>query len=134
MNLMDIKGEHQTLLSQEDQDEHDFSQFQTKPGESFDFKQGYDTAVYEVHKQYKLRTRTIDISKPSKPKDGKQPNKTKSKAVVIEPTDIPVPSPHHVTVEDITEMQPSINQPLPPLSSVQNSTSVPKSSPITEKP
>ena len=27
MNLMDLKGEHQTFLSQEDQDEHDFSQF-----------------------------------------------------------------------------------------------------------
>lgn len=71
MNLMDLKGEHQTFLSQEDQDEYNFSQFQTNSGESFDFKQGYDTAMYEVHKQYKLRTRTIDISEPNKIKDGK---------------------------------------------------------------
>ena len=59
MNLMDLKGEHQTFLSQEDQDEYNFSQFQTKSGESFHFKQGYDIFVYEVHKQYKLRTRTL---------------------------------------------------------------------------
>ena len=110
MNLMDLKGEHQTFLSQEDQDEHNLSQFQTKSGESFDFKQGYDTAVYEVHKQYKLRTRTIDISEPSKPKDGKQPNKIKSKAVITEPVDTNVPNPHQVTVEDITEAQPSVDQ------------------------
>lgn len=71
MNLMDLKGEHQTFLTQEDQEEHDCNQFHTKTGESFDFKQGYDTVVYEVQKQYKLRTRTIDISEPSKTKDGK---------------------------------------------------------------
>lgn len=38
MNLMDLKGGHQTFLSQEDQDEHDCNQFHTKSGESFDFK------------------------------------------------------------------------------------------------
>jgi len=50
INVMDLNGEHQTFLTQEDQDEHDCNQFQTKTGESFDFKQGYDTAVYEMHK------------------------------------------------------------------------------------
>ena len=50
MNLVDLKGEQQTFLTQEDQDEHDFNQFQTKSGESFDFKQGYESVVYEVHK------------------------------------------------------------------------------------
>jgi len=102
MNLIDPKVGHQTFLSQEDQDEHNCNQFQTKFGESFDFKQGYDTVVYEVHKQYKLRTRTVDISEPSKTKDGKQSNKIKSKAVITEPADIPIPNSHQVTVEDIT--------------------------------
>lgn len=90
--------------------------------------------MYEVHKQYKLRTRTVDISEPSKTKDGKQHNKIKSKAVITEPVDVPVPNPHQLTIEDITEMQPSIDQPLPPSSSEQTSNSVPKSSPNVEKP
>jgi len=82
MNLIDLKGEQQIFLTQEDQDDHEINQFQTKSGESFDFKQGYDSAVYEVHKQYKLRTRTIDIPVPSKPKGTKQPSKIKSNAII----------------------------------------------------
>ena len=134
INSFDLKNGYQAFQTQEDQHEHDFNQFQTKSGESFDFKQGYDTAVYEVHKQYKLRTRTIDIPEPRKPKDGKQTNNFKRKAVVTEPADIPTPNPHQVTVEDITEMQPLIDQPLPPSSSKENSNSVPKIPPKTEKP
>lgn len=30
-------------------------QLQLESGESFDFKQGYESAIYEVHKQYILR-------------------------------------------------------------------------------
>ena len=90
MNLMDLKGEHQTFLTQEDQNEHDSTQFQTKTGESFDFKQGYDTAVYEVHKQYKLRTRTVDISEPSKTKEGKQTSKIKNTVVITKLADTTV--------------------------------------------
>ena len=71
MNLVDLKAEQQIFLTQQDQDEHDLNQFQTNSGESFDFKQGYDTAVYEVHKQYKLRTRTIDVPKKVKANDTK---------------------------------------------------------------
>ena len=134
MNLMDLKGEHQTVLSQEDQNELDYNQFQTKSGESFDFKQGYDTVVYEVHKQYKLRARTIDISKPGKTKEGKQPNKIKNKPVMTEPADTTVPNPQQVTVEDITDTQPSVEQPLSPPSSKENSNSVPKRPPETVKP
>ena len=72
---MGLKSEQQVFLTQEDQDDHDIKQFHTKSGESFDFKQGYDSAIYEVHKQYKLITRTIDVSDPIKPKDAKQPKK-----------------------------------------------------------
>ena len=108
MNLINLKGEQQIFLTQEDQDDHEINQFQTKSGESFDFKQGYDSAVYEVHKQYKLRTRTIDVPVPSKSKESKQPKKIKGKAIITELADITAPNPHQVTVEDITDMQPSI--------------------------
>jgi len=66
INLMGLNDEHQVFLSQEDHKDDDIKQFQTKSGESFDFKQGYDTAVYEVHKQYKLRSRTVNITQPEK--------------------------------------------------------------------
>jgi len=32
-------------------------QLQLESGESFDFKQGYELAIYEVHKQYNLRSK-----------------------------------------------------------------------------
>ena len=134
MNLLDLKGEQQIFLTREDQDDHEISQFQTKSGESFDFKQGYDSAVYEVHKQYKLRTRTIDIPASSKPKEDKQPNRIKGKVIVTEPADITFTNPHQVTVEDITVMQPSIDQPLPSFSLKENPNSTPKDLPKTEIP
>ena len=133
MNLMDLKGEHKTFLTQEDQDEHECNQFHTKTGESFDFKQGYNIAVYEVHKQYKLRTRIVDIFEPSKTKDSRQPNKIKSKVVITKPVDTIVPNPHQVTIEDITDTQPSVDQPFPPSSSEQTPNSVPRNSPKAEK-
>jgi len=68
---MGLKNEQNVFLTQEYQDYHDVNQFQTKSGESFDFKEGYDSAVYEVHKQYKLRTRTIYVPENVKPKDVK---------------------------------------------------------------
>jgi len=51
INLMGLNDEQEVFLSQEDQEDDNINQFQTKSGESFDFKQGYDTTVYEVHKQ-----------------------------------------------------------------------------------
>jgi len=76
---MGPNGEHKIFLTQDDQEAHTFNQFQTKSGESFDFREGYDATVYEVHKQYKLRSRTIDSPEPNKQKDTKQPKKTKDK-------------------------------------------------------
>jgi len=32
-------------------------QLQIESGESFDYKQGYEYAIYEVHKQYSLRSK-----------------------------------------------------------------------------
>ena len=93
------------------------NQFQTKSGESFDFKQGYDTVVFEVHKQYKLRTRTIDVPAPSRTKESKKPNKINSKVIITKPADTIVPNLHQVIVEDMTDVQLSIDEPLPPSSS-----------------
>jgi len=135
MNLVDLKGEQQIFLTQQDQDEHDFNQFQTQSGESFDFKQGYDSAVYEVHKQYKLRTRTIDVTEPIKQKESKQPKKIKDRAASTEPTKQTIPDSKEVTIEDITDtpdMQPSNDQPLLPSSSEENVNSSPKSLPKAE--
>ena len=124
INLMGLKSEQQVFLTQEDQDDHDIK-FQTKSGESFDFKQGYDLAVYEVHKQYKLRTRTIDVSDPIKPKDAKQRKKVKDKATIIEPANKTDPKLKEVTVEDVSDIQPSNNQPFVSFPSKDNVNSTP---------
>ena len=89
---MDLKGEQQFFLTQEDQDDHEINQFQTKSSESFDFKQGYDSSVYEVHKQYKPRTRTVDVPEKVKPSDTKQPKKIKEKATLIETVSVSLSS------------------------------------------
>jgi len=65
------------FLTQEDQEAHILKQFQTQSGETFDFREGYDIAIYEVHKQYNLRSRKIDVPETSKQKDTKQPKKGK---------------------------------------------------------
>ena len=68
---MGLDSEHQLFLTQEYQEVYNDNQFHTKSGESFDFREGYDAAVYKVHKQYKLRSRTIYVPEPLKPKDSK---------------------------------------------------------------
>lgn len=111
INLMGLNSEQQIFLTQDDQEAHTFNQFQTKSRESFDFGEGYDAIVYEVHKQYKLRSRTIDVHKPSKQKDTKQPKKVKDKTF---PTELPTKTnlnPKEPMVEDISDLQPSNNQP-----------------------
>jgi len=99
INLMGLNNEQQVFLSQEDQEDEEVKQFQTKSGESFDFKQGYDTAVFEVHKQYKLRSRTINVPQPEKTKDDQQ----SKKATILESKDKSDPITKEVTIEDITE-------------------------------
>ena len=65
INLMGLNNEQQVFLTQEDQEAHILKQFQTQSGESFDFREGYDTTIYDVHKQYNLRRRRIDV--PNRP-------------------------------------------------------------------
>jgi len=131
---MGLNSEKQIFLTQDDQGDHDINQFQTKFGESFDFREGYDAVVYEVHKQYKLRSRTIDVPKPIKSKDTKQPKKIKEKAVLTEPSNRTDPNPKEVTVEDIAEIQPFKNKPFSFPSSKENSHSAPENISKKKKP
>jgi len=78
---MGLDDDEDIFLTQDDQESHMLQQFQTQTGESFDFKQGYDSAIFEVHKQYNLRSRrNIDAPEqnkktiPSQPKKGKASN------------------------------------------------------------
>ena len=68
---MGLKNDQHVFLSKEDQDSDDFHQIQSQTQEPFDFEQAYDPAVYELNKQYKLRTRTIDVPLPIKQKETK---------------------------------------------------------------
>jgi len=120
------------FLTQEDQDDHDINQLQTKSGEPFDFREGYDAAVYEVHKQYKLRSRTIDVPEPIKPKDTKQPKKIKDKTILIEPSDKIDPNPKEVTVEDVSDVHSSKNQPFTFPSTKEDSNGTPENNSKTE--
>ena len=99
INLMGLDGESQVFLTQEDHEDDEIKLFQTKSGESFDFKQGYDTAVYEVHKQFKLRSRTVNVNQPEKIKDNQQPKG----AIVTEPDDKTNSPSEEVIIEEITE-------------------------------
>jgi hypothetical protein len=105
---MGLNDEHQVFLSQEDHNDDEIQQFQTRTSESFDFKQGYDTAVYEVHKQYKLRSRTINVTQPEKTKDSQQPKR----AIVTEPNDTTDTVTNEITVQEVTEPLPSKQQPM----------------------
>jgi len=131
---MGLNSEQQIFLTQEDQDDHDINQFQTKSKESFDFREGYDAAVYEVQKQYKLRSRTIDVPEPIKPKDTKQPKKIKDKVILTEPSDKTDPNLKAVIVEDVSDTHSSKNQPFTFPSSKENSNSTPENNFKTEIP
>ena len=45
INLMGLNNEQQVFLTQEDQEAHILEKFQTQSSESFDFREGYDTAI-----------------------------------------------------------------------------------------
>jgi len=54
---MGLDNEENVFLTQDDQELYMLQQLQTQTGESFDYKQGYDSAIFEVHKQYNLRSK-----------------------------------------------------------------------------
>jgi len=57
INLMGLDDQNLVFLSQDEEELHMLQQLQTQSGESFDYKQGYDSAIFEVHKQYNLRSK-----------------------------------------------------------------------------
>ena len=114
---MGLDSEQQVFLTQDDQQAQECKQFQTKFGESFDFREGYDTTVYEVHKQYKLRSKTIDVPGITKPIHAKLPKKPSDKVVLIESSDKKLQ--REVTVEDVSDVQPSVNPSSTPLLSTE---------------
>ena len=57
INLMGLDDEETVFLTQDDQELHMLQQLQTQSRESFNYKQGYDSAIFEVHKQYNLRSK-----------------------------------------------------------------------------
>jgi len=76
---------------------------------------------------FKLRTRTIDVPENVKPNDTKQPKKIKDKAALIDSADKTDPNPKEVIIEDVTDMQPSNNQPFLSFPPKENVNSTPKS-------
>jgi len=57
-------------------------QLQTQSGESFDYKQRYDSAIFEVHKQNNLRSKkNSDSPDHTKKIVPNQPNKIKATPV-----------------------------------------------------
>lgn len=69
---MGLNNEREVFLTQDDQEAHILKQFKTQSGELFDFREGYDTTIYEVHKWYNLRSRIIDVPESNKQNASKQ--------------------------------------------------------------
>ena len=89
-------------------------QFQIQSGESFYYKQGYDSTILEVHKQYNLKSeKNYDILDQTKKTVPNQPTKIKealvSKILQILPRHNQNPS--RPTIVDITPNQPSDDHP-----------------------
>ena len=72
------------------------------------------------------------MSEPSKTKDTKQPKKIKDKATFTETADKTNPNSKEVTIEDVTEIYPSKNQPLVSSSLKENSNKTPQNPSETE--
>jgi len=107
---MRLNNEQQVFLTQEDQEVHMLEQFQTKSGESFDFREGYDTTVYEVHKQYNLRSRRIDVPETNKQEDTKQSDKGKSNTIPVHILSRKNPNPNNPIIDDVSDNQPQNKQ------------------------
>ena len=108
---MGLNSGQPIFLTQEDQEAHTLSQFQMQSGESFEFKKGYDTTVYEVHKQYNLRSMWIDIPDDPKQKTIKQSTKTKLKDSHIPIIPKSTSNPNSPTVEDVSDKDKSKQRP-----------------------
>jgi len=132
INLMGLDEEETIFLTHDDQELYMLQQLQTQTGESFDYKQGYDSAIFKVHKQYNLRSKkNTDV--PDQNKKGvpnqlekvKAPNQnplvTKTLQILSKPSQNP-PCP---IIEDVTNDQPSKEK---------HSTSVPLKETVDQSP
>lgn len=101
-------------------------QLQIQSGESFDYKQGYDSTIFELHRKNNLRSkRNVDVLEKTKKIVQNQTKKIKealvSKILQIIPRENQKPS--SPTIVDITSDQPSAD---PPSTSIPHTESVDK--------
>lgn len=111
---MGLDNEDIVFLTQDEQELHMLQHLQTQSRESFDYKQGYDYAIFEVHKQYNMRSKkntdTPDQTKktmPNQPRKIKVAPITKTLQILPRPNQNP-PGP---TIVDIIPNQPPNDQP-----------------------
>jgi len=125
INLMGLDDEGEVFLSQDDQEAHILKQFQTQSRESFDFRQGYDSTIFEVHKQYNLRSRRINVPETNKKTVSNQPKKGKTVAKTLQILSRTNINPSNPIIEDVSDNQPNNEQP---------STSLPSKETVEEPP
>lgn len=104
---MGLNNEGEVFLTQDDQEAHILKQFQTQSGELFDFKEGCDTTIYEVHKQCNLRSRKIDVSEVNKQKASKQPIKGKAATSPVQILSRSNNNPPNPITVDVSDNQPN---------------------------
>jgi len=114
INLMGLDDQNPVFLSKDEEEFHMLQQLKTPSGESFDYKQGYDSAIFEVHKQYNLRSKKSagppDQTKKTMSNQPKITNKVPiSEVLQILPR--PNQNPPSPIIEEITTNQPSVEQP-----------------------
>jgi len=125
---MGVNDEDTIFLTQDEQGLYMLQQLQVEYGESFDYKQGYDSTIFKVHEQYNMRSkRNADFLDRTKKTMQNQPQKIKespvSKILQILPRQNPNPSSPKIV--DITPNQAFDDQP---------STSIPLVNPWKEIP
>jgi len=111
---MGLDDEEIVFLTQYEREPHMLQQLQTQFGESFDYKKRYDSTIFEVHKQYNLRSKkntdTPDQTKktmPNQPRKIKAAPTTKTLQILPRRNHNPLGP----TIADITPNQPPNDQP-----------------------
>lgn len=128
INLMGLDEEETVFLTQDNQELYIFQQLQTQCGESFDYKQGYDSSIFEVHKQYNLRSKkNIDAPDQNKKVVPTQPKKIKTVPVAktLQILSRPNQNPPSPIIVDVTNYQPPNEKP---------STSIPSKEAVEQSP
>ena len=66
INLIGIDDNNTIFLTRKDKELFELQQLKLDSSESFDYKQGYDYAINEIHSQYNLRNNKINKSSTKK--------------------------------------------------------------------